>query len=502
MSKTTKRSGGIPEAAGGSKSVSGVENPMTTQESLRKERNFLSGILEASPAGILGSDRDGKILFANAAAEKILGMNRKALAKWNFFSPLGTVTDFDGRPASDQKALFDEMVRTSTPLKGIRRAVRMPDGRVFYFTLNAAPLPDESGACGGFALVFEDVTREVEADRVRRESERRYQLITNSISDGVVVLDRESRVVYVSPRWLAISEYSEEEAIGRPFPEVGGIPEEYVPVMLERFERAAEGETISLYDMAIQTKSGRRIPIEVNMSDYRDMEGRVIGRIGVFRDISERKRADEVLKSALREKEVLLREIHHRVKNNMQVISSLINLQAARLEDPRAREMLRESQRRIRTMALIHEKLYQSTDLNRINFSEYVRSLCVHLFHGFQVDPTKIRLNLDLEDISLDVSSSIPCGLIVNELVSNSLKHAFPDGREGEIAVHFHRTDGEGLELRVSDDGVGFPPDLDFRNTGTLGMQIVTMLAEQIDGTISREGGRGTSFRISFAPSS
>jgi PAS domain S-box-containing protein len=300
---------------------------------------------------------------------------------------------------------------------------------------------------------------------------------------------------------MEISGFTAEDVIGRLFPEVGIIPEEYIPGILDKFTRAKTGEAIAIYEIEIRTKSGRRIPIEVNMSNYLDMEGRVIGRIGVFRDISERKRADEVFKSALREKEVLLREIHHRVKNNMQVISSLINLQAARLEDPSAKEMLRESQRRIRTMALIHEKLYQSTDLNRIHFSEYVRSLCVHLFHGFQADPAKIRLKLDLEDISLDVSTSIPCGLIVNELVSNSLKHAFPDGREGEIAVHFHRTGGGELELLVSDDGVGFPRDLDFRNTGTLGMQIVTMLAEQIDGTISRDDERGTSFRISFASS-
>jgi len=501
MAETTKKSRKILKSGGDRRSVQGAGTGAPMQDALRKERNFLSGILEASPAGILGCDREGNVLFANAAAETILGLNRKALSKWNFFGPLGAVTDFEGRPASDQKAVFEDMVRTSTPLRGMQRAIRTPDGRTRYFILNAAPLPDESGACGGFALVFEDVTREVEADRVNRENERRYQLITNSISDGVVVLDKDGRVVYVSPRWLAISEYSEEEAFGRPFPEVGVIPEEYIPLLQEKFGGAAEGETISLYDMAIRTKSGRRIPIEANMSDYRDMKGRVIGRIGVFRDISERKRADAVLKSALREKEILLREIHHRVKNNMQVISSLINLQAARLEDPSTREMLRESQRRIRSMALIHEKLYQSTDLNRINFSEYVRSLCVHLFHGFQVDPKIVRLKLDLEDISLDVSSSIPCGLIVNELVSNSLKHAFPDGREGEIAVSFHRTDGEGLELRVTDDGIGVTPNFDFRNTGTLGMQIVTMLVEQIGGTISREAEAGTSFRIAFAGS-
>jgi PAS domain S-box-containing protein len=212
----------------------------------------------------------------------------------------------------------------------------------------------------------------------------------------------------------------------------------------------------------------------------------------------ELKRREAFLAASLREKEVLLREVHHRVKNNMQVISSLLNLQSRRVQDPGVQEMFRESQRRIRSMALIHERLYQSSDLSRIEFSQYLRNLASHLFHSYQVSSSRVRLRLDTEEVFININTAIPCGLIVNELISNALKHAFPDGRTGEVAVELHRAPGDAYVISVSDDGVGYPRGLDFRNTETLGMQIVNTLVGQIDGTVDYSGDRGTAFAIRF----
>jgi two-component sensor histidine kinase len=211
-----------------------------------------------------------------------------------------------------------------------------------------------------------------------------------------------------------------------------------------------------------------------------------------------RKQAEEALRVSLREKEVLLREIHHRVKNNMQVISSLLNLQARHILDPAVLAMFQESQRRIRAMALVHEKLYLSKDLSSIEFSEYLESLALHLSHFFQVDPHLIRLKMNMEKIFMNISTAIPCGLIVNELVSNSLKHAFPEGRGGELRIELRRTGAHKFLLIVGDSGIGFPAGLDFRSTDTLGMQIVTMLVDQLDGHIELDRQDGTSFRIAF----
>jgi len=211
-----------------------------------------------------------------------------------------------------------------------------------------------------------------------------------------------------------------------------------------------------------------------------------------------RQRIEDRVKVSLQEKDVLIKEVHHRVKNNMQVISSLLNLQSRRIQDPDILEMFRESQRRIRSMALIHERLYQSSDLSRIEFSQYLRNLATHLFHSCEVSSDRVRLRLDTEEVFLNINTAIPCGLIVNELISNALKHAFPEGRTGEVMVELHRASGDGYALRVSDDGVGIPRGFDFRRTGSLGMQIVNTLVNQLDGEIELAQGEGTDFTISF----
>jgi PAS domain S-box-containing protein len=211
-----------------------------------------------------------------------------------------------------------------------------------------------------------------------------------------------------------------------------------------------------------------------------------------------RKRAEAQIKAQLLEKDVLLKEVHHRVKNNMQVISSLLNLQSHRIKDPSVLEMFKESQRRIRSMALIHERLYQSSDLSRIEFSEYISNLATHLFHSCQVDVNRIRLKLETEKVHLNINTAIPCGLIVNELVSNALKHAFPDGRRGQLKIDLRQVPEDGYVLQVIDDGTGYPEGLDFRKTETLGMQIVNTLVDQIDGRLALSRERGTAFRLEF----
>jgi len=215
------------------------------------------------------------------------------------------------------------------------------------------------------------------------------------------------------------------------------------------------------------------------------------------RRIEERTRAEEQVRASLAEKEVLLKEIHHRVKNNLQVISSLLNLQSDTVQDEESLEVLRESQNRIRSMAFVHENLYQSEDLARIDFGRYIRNLSSYLFSSYSVNPSLIRLRLDVADVYLGVDTVIPCGLIVNELISNSLKHAFPEGREGEIHVDLRMEDGQ-VVLVVGDDGVGLPEGLNLQRTETLGLQLVDTLIGQLEGSIELDNSKGTTFRIVF----
>jgi two-component sensor histidine kinase len=206
----------------------------------------------------------------------------------------------------------------------------------------------------------------------------------------------------------------------------------------------------------------------------------------------------EQIRSSLGEKEILLKEVHHRVKNNLQVISGLLNLQAHHITDESSKEIYKESQNRIISMALIHEELYQAKDLARVDFGAYIENLAENLFGSYSVDKDRITLDLDIAHTEMVVDTAIPCGLIVNELISNCLKHAFPDGMSGRVRVVFHELDDKEYVLEVSDDGVGLPPEMDITRTASLGMQLVYLIAEQLKGEmeVSREG--GTSFRILF----
>jgi PAS domain S-box-containing protein len=217
------------------------------------------------------------------------------------------------------------------------------------------------------------------------------------------------------------------------------------------------------------------------------------------RELLERTRAEAQVQESLQEKELLLKEVHHRVKNNLQVIVSLINLQTAQLTDERSLQALRESQNRVRSMALVHEKLYQSQNLARLDFREYLHQLASTLFHSYQAEATQVDLQLDIAEVTLEVDQAIPCGLIVNELVSNALKHAFPNGRSGTITLTLHTRTAPHVELAVTDNGVGLPVELTWQQTESLGMQLVQSLVKQIGGDIQLERlTPGTRFTLRF----
>ncbi|MEG4986770.1 PAS domain S-box protein [Microcoleus sp. BR0-C5] len=215
-------------------------------------------------------------------------------------------------------------------------------------------------------------------------------------------------------------------------------------------------------------------------------------------ELSERKQAEAKLKNSLREKEILLKEIHHRVKNNLCVVASLLELQSNTVADPQVSKMFEESQNRLYSMALIHEKLYRSTNLAQINFGEYLEDLVSNLFHSYNISNNQIQLQVLAEPIFLNLETATPCGLIANELVSNTLKHAFPDGTTGTVSVECYQTGNQEINLLVKDNGIGFPQNLDFRKTQSMGFQVVCTLTEQLEGTIEISREFGTSFHLKF----
>jgi len=219
-------------------------------------------------------------------------------------------------------------------------------------------------------------------------------------------------------------------------------------------------------------------------------------------EMEERNKAEEQVKKSLREKEALLKEIHHRVKNNLQIIQSMLNLQLPQIKDEKSIALFKESQNRVYSMALIHEKLYQSESLAKIDFHEYIRSLTTYLFTSYGAVGRAIRPRILVKDIALDIDTTIPCALIINELVSNSLKHAFPasgrSGETGEISIDLHRDADNRFLLTVSDNGVGLPEGFEIGNSESLGLKLVSVLVKQLGGTIRLGTDGGAEFTISF----
>lgn len=308
-----------------------------------------------------------------------------------------------------------------------------------------------------------------------RRSETLYRVLVEQISDAIVIIDQEGIVRFVNPATETLFQRSTSDLLTEAF----GFPlgsEDAPEINILRKDRPA-----AIAEMRVTETEWAGEPVYLVS----------------LRDITARKQAEEKIAASLREKEALLKEIHHRVKNNMQVISSLLNLQTYEVKDKQVLEVLRESQSRIKSMALVHEKLYQSPDLALIDFGAYIRSLATYLFRMYVIDLNRISLAIDVQDVYLSVDVAIPCGLIVNELISNCLKHAFPDGRTGQISIHLHPL-GDFYELVIQDDGVGLPAGLNFRETESLGMQLICTLIRQIDGQIETSQEAGTTFRILF----
>lgn len=315
------------------------------------------------------------------------------------------------------------------------------------------------------------------------------ETVVENLSDSVIVLDEENRIVDINSAAQQLIATTTSKPIGE-------LLEKLWPELFCQTESLSttpeQGREIELF-----TRNEKHT-YDLRVSLLADVKGSIVSRVIVLRDITDRKRAEEEIKASLKEKEVLLQEIHHRVKNNIQIISSLLSLQSHYIKDKKYVEMLKESQNRIRSMALIHEKLYQSRNLASIDFDGYVETLVRDLIRSYGVNTAGAAVTTKVENICLNIDTAVPCGLIINELVSNALKHAFPDGRKGEITITFSQS-GDTLELAVSDNGVGIPETIDFRNTDSLGLRLVTILAEdQLNGEITLDRCEGTTFRITF----
>ncbi|NVL91041.1 MAG: PAS domain S-box protein [Desulfobacterales bacterium] len=341
------------------------------------------------------------------------------------------------------------------------------------------------------AKYLKQVARSAEA---LRESREKLAGIIDSVTDHMVMVDEEFNIVWAND---FAKEVFGPNLVGKKcYIVYHGRDEVCEPCIVKQcFEdgKVHEFET----EIIVADGNKKTLWCTAGVSAW-DEDNRPKMVVEFLRDITERKQVEEQIKGSLREKEVLLQEIHHRVKNNMQVISSLLKLQAGYVDDRTYVDMFKESRNRIISMALVHEKLYQSEDLASIDLNEYINHLANALFRSYGVDTNSIALKIDVADVVLGVDTAIPCGLIVNELISNSLKYAFPDGKKGEIKITLRPTDEDEVELTVSDNGVSIPDDLDLTSTESLGLKLVRILTDQLRGKLEIDRNDGTMIQIQF----
>jgi PAS domain S-box-containing protein len=473
------------------------------EEKLREREEKYRDIVETSNEGIYFVNDEAIITYVNKTME-LSGYTREEIVGrpiWDFISE-------ECMPVAKQN--FEKRRRGITDnyeLKLVRK-----DGSFIWGVISAKPRFNKNGEFKGYLAMLTDITDRKKTEEKLRESEEKYRNIVETANEGILITDNENLITYINKKVIGTIGYSLEELVGRPI--WSFISKEYRPIIKEHMVKRMQGISES-YELKLIHKDGYSIWVFLNAKPFFNKEGKYIGSMSMFTDITKRKKAEEALKNIETARK---KEIHHRIKNNLQVISSLLDLQAEQfkdrdcIKDSEVLEAFRDSQDRIVSMALIHEELYRGGGFETLNFVPYIEELAKNLFQSYNLGNADINLKLELtNNISFDMDIAVPLGMIINELVSNSFKHAFPNRDKGEIRIKLDREeegkcikkvceDGESTTfiLSVSDDGIGIPEYIEIKDLDSLGLQLVTSLVDQLDGKLELKRNNGTEFIVRF----
>lgn len=465
---------------------------LTEKQKSDQQLQILQWAVEQSNEGIAVAGLDGKFLFSNQAFAHMHGYksNREILE----------LNIWQLHPVSQHETLQQMMEQTihTGQFYGTLEHIRK-DGTSFPALMQVSILRDERDAPSAGVAIVQDLSRQRDIAQALRKSENRFRSLLEDLPHiAIQGFDKNGIVHYWNNASQRIYGYSSEEAIGRNIIDLI-IPSEMKQQAQECIQEGlCTGNLPPAAEVLLQRKDGRRVPVFCSHSivPVGENESQMFC---VCIDLQDIKQAEAALRASLKEKEVLLREIHHRVKNNLQVISSLLRLQSRQTADEKARKMIAESEQRIRSMAMIHDDLYKSPRLSGVDFRQYAERLVGHLSNVFGTSPGKVTIDVRIPDLALSIDTAAACGLILNELVSNTLTHAFRSQHQGQVIVQVEPLQSGKYLLSVSDNGIGMEiPDTEF-TPQTLGLQLVESLAQQLKGTLRIQSDRGTKVSVEFA---
>lgn len=474
----------------------GTASDITERKKAEERLRLSERAIASSTNSIVIADArlpDRPIVSVNPAFERITGYTADEV--------IGRNCRFLQQGESNQAGL--EVVRhaiaTETSCTVILRNYRK-DGSLFWNELSISPIYNDQGQLTHFLGIQNDITEARQTELARRMAQERLEYLLSS-SPGILYsyqMFGDFRATFISDNTSQLLGYSQAEMQEPGFWANHIHPDDASVILAEsNLKLLQQGE--HAHEYRFQHKNGHYLWIYDQLKLVRDEDNHPLEAIGYWIDISDRKLAEQQLVTSLQEKELLLKEIHHRVKNNLLVVSNILEFQSDYTQDPDTIKILEDSQHRIYSMALIHEKLYRSTDLARIDFDEYLENLLDNLAQSYANNHQNIELQLNINPVSLNVETAQPCGLIVNEVISNIFKHAFPERNNGKISVDLYERESGEIYLKIADNGVGLPANLNLENSESLGLELIVTLAQQLKGNLQLDRQEGTCFELTFS---
>jgi PAS domain S-box-containing protein len=457
------------------------------KELIRKEKRFKTLYNEA-PLAYQSLNQEGFIIEVNRKWLENLGYKRvDVLGHW--FGEFLTPESMEDFMNNFQRFKIDGKI------SGLRLVMLHKDGSKLNLLFKGRVSYDENGNFKQSHFVFQDITKQLKVEKALKESENYYKAIFENRGAASVIVEEDDTISLINSAFEDLCGYSKEEVEGKMVWHQF-VSDKHLDFMKEyRSMRLEDPNSVpNNYEFELVDRVGNLKNILITVSMIPGTRKSLMSLM----NITKLKDTENELKNSLKEKDLLLKEVHHRVKNNMQIISSLLSLQSSYIEDENVRTLFQESQNRIRSMAMVHEKLYKSENMSKIDFKQYMSDLVDSLSYNHRINPDNVKKKMEF--VLFDVETAIPCGLIINELVTNTFKHAFPDGNIGEITVELCKK-GITVFMKVSDNGIGFPEDIDFKNTKSLGLKLVNSLVMQMDGEIQLDRTNGTEFTVSFTRS-